>query len=70
MSAELDKVLQYHVGLILSYEQRNSLEELHENYLGDPVFELFGLADLAFTRKRWAAGFANSCATRAVHVWM
>ena len=49
--------------LILSYSDRNSLQDLHKRYLGDPVFELFGLTDLEFTKKRWAAGFANSCAT-------
>ena len=32
-------------------------------YVGDPIFELFGFTDMGFTRKRWEAGFANSCAT-------
>jgi hypothetical protein len=59
----LDAALQYHVGMILSYGQRNPVEELHASHQGDPVFELFGMTDLAFTKKRWAAGFANSCAT-------
>lgn len=61
--ASLDTALQYHISLILSYEQRNPIDELHASHQGDPVFELFGMTDLAFTKKRWAAGFANSCAT-------
>lgn len=61
--ALLDAALQYHIGMILSYGDRNPLEELHASHQGDPVFELFGMTDLAFTKKRWAAGFANSCAT-------
>ncbi len=60
---DLDDVLTYHINLILSYAERNPLDALHENHLGDPIFELFGLTDISFTRKRWAAGFANSCAT-------
>lgn len=61
--ASLDVALQYHIGMILSYEKRNPIDELHASHQGDPVFELFGMTDLAFTKKRWAAGFANSCAT-------
>ena len=61
--ASLDAALQYHIGMILSYEKRNPIDELHARHQGDPVFELFGMTDLAFTKKRWAAGFANSCAT-------
>lgn len=61
--ASLDAALQYHIGMILSYERRNPIEELHASHQGDPVFELFGMTDLAFSKKRWAAGFANSCAT-------
>jgi len=63
IEADLDKVLVYHTELILSYEDRNPIDELHKNYLGDPVFELFGFTDVSFTKKRWTAGFANSCAT-------
>jgi hypothetical protein len=59
----LDAALQYHIGMILTYEKRNPVDELQASLQGDPVFELFGMTDLAFTKKRWAAGFANSCAT-------
>src|SRR5262245_40438387 len=61
--ASLDAALQYHIDIILSYERRNSIDALHASHQGDPVFDLFGMTDLAFTKKRWAAGFANSCAT-------
>jgi hypothetical protein len=61
--ASLDVALHYHIDMILSYEKRNPIDELHASHQGDPVFELFGLTDLAFTKKRWIAGFANSCAT-------
>jgi hypothetical protein len=60
---DLDVILKYHVGMIMTYAERNPVKELHDSYLGDPVFELFGLTDMSFAQKRWAAGFANSCAT-------
>ncbi len=59
----LDRHLTYHVGLIINYADRNPISELHEKHLGDPIFEKFGLTDISFAQKRWAAGFANSCAT-------
>lgn len=63
IESRLDPLLKYHVDMILSYAERNPIEELHARYVGDPVFELFGFTDMSFTRKRWEAGFANSCAT-------
>lgn len=59
----LDAHLKYHISLILNYAERNPISELHEKHLGDPVFEKFGLTHISFAQKRWAAGFANSCAT-------
>lgn len=63
IEGHLDELLKLHIGLILSYAERNTIEELHARYLGDPVFELFGLTSQSFTKRRWTAGFANSCAT-------
>ncbi len=63
VEAALDEDLTYHVGMILSYTKRNPLETLHTKHQGDPIFEFFGMTSLEFTKKRWAAGFANSCAT-------
>lgn len=47
----------------MSYAKRNSIENLQKRHLDDPVFEAFGFTGISFARKRWAAGFANSCAT-------
>src|SRR5207253_1079706 len=63
VEAELDRILTHHVNLILSYAQRKPLDKLFEEHQGDPVFEMFGMTDIEFIRKRWAAGLANSCAT-------
>lgn len=59
----LDGILGYHLNMIMSYEERSPFEELHKSHQGDPFFEIFGMTDVEFTRKRWYAGFANACAT-------
>jgi len=60
---KLDIQLNHNLNLISTYLERNTIEEYKEIFSGDPVFEIFGLTDDKFLKKRIIAGLANSIAT-------
>lgn len=60
---QLDVLLAYHLNLIDTYAARHPFEDLLADAGDDLVLSLFGMTEESFIRRRWIAGFTNSCST-------